>query len=285
MRTKNIGLILLLSLMMTLPMTLVQADPIDDWDETFVIIGMKLRHRELRDLDTEDWVFSLGAIQNPSKYYWYRDVNVTDSSNQYDLDWKGRLYWSIFTREWSFEYTDYYDFNVTSYGSGTTSPLPGMHYVKPGDEYTFTAQPHDSGSKHYKYVLDYWQVTNGTTEWQVENMVLTGVAKSDLNITAVFKRKSTHTCNVWHEDGLSTWNLWNNRHVPLSVWLPFGPKYVTLDIESDYGSYSRTFYVSAKNMCVFFAAERFVGDYTVTVTTVDAITGEIYSPDYFVAIT
>ena len=106
--------ILLMTMMACLPVMAVQADPIDEWDTNVVILGMKLRHRELRDLDTESWVFTLGEIQNPSKYYWYRDVSVTDSSNQYDLDWTGRLYWSIFTREWSYEYTEYFDFNVNT---------------------------------------------------------------------------------------------------------------------------------------------------------------------------
>ena len=283
MRTKNVGLIVLISLMMALPMAVVQADPIDEWDEFVVIAGMKLRHKELRDLDTEDWVFSLGTIQNPSKYYWYRDVTVTDSSNQYDLEWTGRLYWSIFTREWSYEYEDYYVFNVTVFGDGSTDPEPGMHYIKPGDNYTFTAKPHASGSINYKYVLDYWDVTDGVTSWQVKNRVLTGEAVSDLNITAVYRRASTHTCNVWYEDGLNSWTLWQKRHVPITVWMPFGPKYVTITVESDYGLYSRTFYVDSKDMCVFFSAQRFVGDYTVTVSAVDS-TGPL-TTDHFVAIT
>ena len=284
MKTKTIVLgILLMTMMACLPMTAVQAvDP--EWDELVVIVGMKARHRELWELDTDDWVIDVGDSYRDG---WLRckNVTVTDTSNQYDLDWTGRIIWSIFTQEWTFYYEDYWDFNVTAFGDGTTDPGPGMHYVKPGDNYTFIAKPHASGSEHYKFVIDYWQVSNGTTDWQVKGKVLTGEADSDLNITAVFKRKSTHTCNVWYEDGLTTWNLWQNRHVPLTVWLPFGPKYVTLSIESDYGSYERTFYVEAKNMCVYFDAERFAGDYTVIVTAVDAITDETYSPEYFVAIT
>ena len=286
MKTKTIGmgLIVLLSLMMALPIVGVQADPIDDWDEAVVIIGMKLRHKELRDLNPADWYIVLGDMYK-SGWRWLRDVTVTDTSDQYDLNWTGAVVWHIYTQEWEFYYEDYWDFNVTAFGDGTTDPGPGMHYVKPGDSYTFTAKPHASGDVDWKYVLDYWDVSNTTDAWQVKGRVLIGTADSDLNITAVFRRKSTHTCNVWYEDGLTAWTLWQKRHVPLTVWLPFGEKYVTLSIESDYGSYDKTFYVSAKNMCVYFSAERFVGDYTVTVTAVDVITDETYSPEYFVAIT
>ena len=287
MRNITTGILVLMMLSMTLmPLVPVMAYPSDDVDRFFVIAGIKLRHLEVRDLDSSEWIIDLGEIQG-SRWYWYRDVSVTDSSDQYDLDWTGRLYYSIFTKEWSFEYTDYFDFNLTAKGDGTTSPGPGMHYIKPGDDYTFTAKPYSTGNKDWEYVLDYWNVSDGTTEWQVKGTTLTGVAESDLDITAVFRRRSTHTCNVWYEDGLTAWTLWQNRHVPLAVWLPFGLKSVTIIVEGDNIAYNRTFLVTAKDMCVYFLAERFVGDYTVTAYYIDS-TDTLYfleKGDFFVGIT
>jgi len=253
---------------------------------------MKANHPELASLDESEWDFELGpegsSGESGFKAY-YKDVDANGSGIGYEFDWSGevkRSYgynWTV--TEYSYNYIDYWDVNVTAVGSGTTVPKPGIYYVKPGESYKFRAEPKLSNDKNYRFVFEGWLVWNGVTEILVEDKILMGTAASNLRIIAVFEKRSTATCLVIYEDGLSGAILWRNRHVPLSVWMPLGSKYVTVTVVSDYGIYNRTFYVGVKNICIFFRSFWFEGDYTVTVTVVDAATGETYTPEHFVGIT
>jgi len=300
MKTKTTGLIVMLTLMLVLPIPGVKAVPDSEYIDQAVIY-MKANHPELALLNETEWDFSLGeegidtdvqCTVYTSAYY--KDADVNGSGIDYEFEWSGEVrqqrdskcsswYWNV--TEYSYNYIQYWELNVTKVGEGegTIVKAPGIYYVKPGEAYTFTAEPGLSKDKRYRFVFEGWLVWNGVSETLVTDKVLTGTANSNLVIRAVFEKKSTATCTVHYEDGLVAHYLWKYRHVPLAVFMPLGGKHVTVTVDSDYGSYNRTFYVASKNFCIYFKAERFEGNYTVTVTAVNGI-GTII-PDYYVGIT
>jgi hypothetical protein len=193
MNKKNLGfVILLITMMMAFIPIMANAYPTsDEWDKTAVIIGMKLRHKELRDLDPTNWTFTLGVpyelYWKDHLIYWYRDIRVNGTCEQYELEWTGRLRYSIFTQEWEYWYEDYYDFNLNKIGPGITDPETGTYYVKPGNTYEYTAIPIESEDIEYRFVFSYWRIDDGENITKVEDEILTGTAEKDLNITAVFR--------------------------------------------------------------------------------------------------
>jgi len=274
MKNKSIGLILLLTLVLSLiPLAGVSAAvPTDEDFKEAAIVFMLEHHPELEAVDSDDWEFTLLGFTTRWFKMKFTYAEGPDEPPTYELDWVGVITWTkywplygdISVKEVHYSYE--VDLSVAKVGPGTTDPGPGVYTVAGGESYSFSASEAISEyPDEYYFRFVKWTIDDGVSVSVSYARVLSGVASTDLTITAVFETRYMSHCNVVYEDGLSAGYMWRDDHALLVVRV-VDPSDVTVTIFSSYGTYNRTFHTGVRSFCIYFSAVRFVGDYTVVVS-------------------
>lgn len=93
-------------------------------------------------------------------------------------------------------------------------------------------------------------------------------------------------CFVDHEDGLYWGIMWDRVNYPHELLVvKLKPKIWTtlyIIIVSDYGFYSRIVHTRARSVCIYYRAERFYGDYSITLLASNALGS--YTPDHLLTV-
>lgn len=287
MKGKNIGIGILLTLMLTLPMVGANAytwptEP--DYAEyrEAIVDYMKSRHPELESLDDSGW--DVGLTDERFWFIRYKGVKTNGTNEMYELEWSGGAKWWLLIDyidvwETSYYYLDYWDIDVAKVGPGTTVAKPGTYYVPPGESYRFRSVADESDDEDITFRFVHWNITDGDSWWIETDGVLTGVATKNLWITAVFRTTWYSGCRIVYEDGLSDGYMWRDDHVLISV-RAVGSSAVNITIVGDYGRFTNVWTTSVRSFCVYFRPYWFIGEYTITVT---AVNGSPYLPSYQVA--
>ena len=197
-----------------------------------------------------------------------------DEYATYDLVWIGTVFWTRFSPDISvFEvyYRYEVDLTVEKVGPGTTNPSPGVYHVDGGSDYEYTASAAlTEFPDEYFFKFVKWVINDGYSTWEEYGSVCSGTAYTDTTITAIFETVYMSYCRILYEDGLEGGYLWRDDHVLLVV-RPVKMSDVTVTILSDYGEYSKTFRTGVRSFCIYFSADRFVGDYIVYVSATNEL--------------
>ena len=289
MKRRNIGTGILLVLLITslMPLAGVYALPSPPTDEAFkleAIDYMLANHPELVEVDSDDWEFSMVGFTATRFKLKFTYAEGPDVPPTYDLDWVGVITWNAYSDEvhvTELYYSYEVDLTVEKVGPGTIDPSPGVYTVDGGDSYSFTASAARSEfPEEYFFKFVKWTIDDGESVTESFDTTLSGVASTDLTITAIFAMRSMSHCRIVFEDGLEAGYMWRDDHVLLVV-RPVMLSEVTVTVLSDYGEYSETFMTGAKSFCIYFSAERFVGEYIVYVSATNDLGS--YMPKTLVA--